>query len=142
MQHGGSMWLHTHLIQDMILICHEAFKGSVRYAWTSVPTYPRYICILPTSTKVNTILASCWFTIKRFLFDRIWFDSTISFLVQVVFCFWVVFSGVIGFLLCATEGPPVDFKNPVNPIEKLEGALKYQRELRFYNSQVIFLPFS
>ncbi|CAK7324138.1 unnamed protein product [Dovyalis caffra] len=24
-----SMWLHTHLIQDMISICHETFKGSV-----------------------------------------------------------------------------------------------------------------
>lgn len=45
-------------------------------------------------------------------------------------------SGVIGFLICSTEGPPVDFLNPVNPIEKLEGAAKYKRELRFYNSEV------
>ncbi|VFQ73037.1 unnamed protein product [Cuscuta campestris] len=80
-----SMWLHTHLIQDVISICRETFKGSVRYAWTSVPTYP---------------------------------------------------SGVIGFLLCSTEGPPVDFLNPINPIEKLEGALQYRRQLRFYNSEV------
>jgi hypothetical protein len=36
-----SMWLHTHLIQDMLSICRETFKGSVHYAWTSVPTYPR-----------------------------------------------------------------------------------------------------
>jgi spermidine synthase len=35
-----SMWLHTHLIQDMLSICRETFKGSVHYAWTSVPTYP------------------------------------------------------------------------------------------------------
>lgn len=80
-----SMWLHTHLIEDMISICHETFKGSVHYAWTSVPTYP---------------------------------------------------SGVIGFLICSTEGPPVDFLNPINPIEKIEGALKHRRELRFYNSEV------
>uniref|UniRef100_A0A5B6Z2C2 spermidine synthase n=1 Tax=Davidia involucrata TaxID=16924 RepID=A0A5B6Z2C2_DAVIN len=80
-----SMWLHTHLIQDMISICRETFKGSVHYAWASVPTYP---------------------------------------------------SGVIGFLLCATEGPPVDFMNPINPIEELEGAVKYRRELRFYNSEI------
>ncbi|XP_015571353.2 spermine synthase isoform X2 [Ricinus communis] len=80
-----SMWLHTHLIQDMISICLETFKGSVHYAWASVPTYP---------------------------------------------------SGVIGFLICSTEGPPVDFLNPVNPIEKLEGADKYKRELRFYNSEI------
>lgn len=37
-----SMWLHTHLIEDMIAVCKETFKGSVHYAWTSVPTYPRY----------------------------------------------------------------------------------------------------
>jgi len=36
-----SMWLHTHLIQDMISICRETFS-SVHYAWASVPTYPRY----------------------------------------------------------------------------------------------------
>lgn len=41
-----SMWLHTHLIQDMISICRETFKGSVHYAWASVPTYPRYWCSL------------------------------------------------------------------------------------------------
>jgi spermidine synthase len=35
-----SMWLHTHLIQDMISICQQTFS-SVHYAWTSVPTYPR-----------------------------------------------------------------------------------------------------
>ncbi|PON72120.1 Spermidine/spermine synthase [Parasponia andersonii] len=80
-----SLWLHTHLIQDMISICREMFKGSVHYAWTSVPTYP---------------------------------------------------SGVIGFLICSTEGPPVDFKNPVNPIEKVEGAVNHKRELKFYNSEV------
>lgn len=35
-----SMWLHIHLIQDMLSICQQVFKGSVHYAWTSVPTYP------------------------------------------------------------------------------------------------------
>lgn len=49
---------------------------------------------------------------------------------------YVLCSGVIGFLLCSTEGPSVDFKHPVNPIEKLEGALQHQRELKFYNSEV------
>lgn len=39
-----SMWLHTHLIQDMLAICRQTFKGAVHYAWTSVPTYPRYLC--------------------------------------------------------------------------------------------------
>ncbi|XP_051137891.1 spermine synthase-like [Andrographis paniculata] len=81
-----SMWLHTHLIQDMITICRDTFKGSVRYAWTSVPTYP---------------------------------------------------SGVIGFVLCSTEGPPVDFLQPINPIENLEeNSLENKRQLKFYNSEV------
>ncbi|KAJ1690918.1 hypothetical protein LUZ63_015073 [Rhynchospora breviuscula] len=80
-----SMWLHTHLIQDMLSICRESFKGSVRYAWTSVPTYP---------------------------------------------------SGVIGFLLCSKDGLPVDFTNPINPIEKLEGATSAGREIKFYNSEM------
>jgi hypothetical protein len=48
---------------------------------------------------------------------------------------WVC-SGTIGFLLCAKEGPSVNFLTPVNPIEKLEGATEGARELRFYNSEV------
>ncbi|KAK8583463.1 hypothetical protein V6N12_067737 [Hibiscus sabdariffa] len=80
-----SMWLHTHIIDDMISICREIFKGSVHYAWTSVPTYP---------------------------------------------------SGVIGFVICSTEGPLVDFLNPINPIENLDGADQHKRELRYYNSEM------
>jgi len=41
-----NMWLHTHLIQDMLSICRQTFKGGVHYAWTSVPTYPRYYVLL------------------------------------------------------------------------------------------------
>lgn len=48
---------------------------------------------------------------------------------------WIC-SGVIGFLLCAKEGPAVNFLSPVNPIEKLEGAMEAGREIRFYNSEV------
>jgi len=48
-------------------------------------------------------------------------------------------SGVIGFLLCAKEGPSVNFLTPINPIEKVEGATKAGREIRFYNSEVRFL---
>ncbi|XP_004498439.2 spermine synthase-like [Cicer arietinum] len=79
-----SMWLHTHLIQDLISICQQTF-ASVRYAWTTVPTYP---------------------------------------------------SGLIGFILCSKEGPDVDFVNPINPIEKVEGASEHIRELMFYNSEM------
>lgn len=54
-----SLWLHMHVIQDIITPCRQTFKGSVHYTWTSVPTYP---------------------------------------------------SGEIGFVICSSEGPPVDFK--------------------------------
>ncbi|KAH7685915.1 Spermidine/spermine synthase eukaryotes protein [Dioscorea alata] len=80
-----SLWLHTHLIQDVLSVCRQTFKGSVHYAWTSVPTYP---------------------------------------------------SGVIGFILCSTDGPPINFLSPINPIEKQKGALNFRRELRFYNSEI------
>lgn len=80
-----SMWLHTHLIQDLLSICRGIFKGSICYAWASVPTYP---------------------------------------------------SGVIGFLLCSMEGPPVDFVHPVNPIEALDDAVVHKRPLKFYNSEM------
>lgn len=40
-----SMWLHTHLIQEMLSICRETFS-TVHYAWASVPTYPRYLHML------------------------------------------------------------------------------------------------
>ena len=75
-----SMWLHTHLIEDMISICRETFKGPIHHAWASVSTYP---------------------------------------------------SGVIAFLICSTEGPLVDFVNPINPIKKLDGAHHHKRELQF-----------
>ncbi|RZC17115.1 Spermidine synthase, partial [Glycine soja] len=44
-------------------------------------------------------------------------------------------SGVIGFLLCSTEGPYVDFRNPINPID-LETNLISKQPLKFYNSEV------
>ncbi|PWZ20479.1 Spermine synthase [Zea mays] len=97
-----SMWLHTHLIQDMLSICRETFKGSVRYAWASVPTYPR-LYKLDYGGRVE--------------------------------------SGVIGFLLCAKDGPPVNFLTPVNPIEEVEGATKAGREIRFYNSEMHMAAF-
>ncbi|GMI76596.1 spermidine synthase 1 [Hibiscus trionum] len=45
-------------------------------------------------------------------------------------------SGVIGFLLCSTEGPYVDFKKPVNPMDpdQISGVAK--QPLKFYNSEV------
>ncbi|KAK8655423.1 hypothetical protein V6N13_107999 [Hibiscus sabdariffa] len=80
-----SIWLHMHIIEDIVANCRQIFKGSVNYAWTTVPTYP---------------------------------------------------SGVIGFMLCSTEGPPVDFKHPVNPVDRDDICCKSKRPLKFYNSEI------
>lgn len=80
-----SIWLHMHIIEDIVANCRQIFKGSVNYAWTSVPTYP---------------------------------------------------SGVIGFMLCSTEGPHVDFKHPVNPIEGDDSHCKSNGPLKFYNNEM------
>ncbi|KAJ8773864.1 hypothetical protein K2173_008327 [Erythroxylum novogranatense] len=77
-----SIWLHMHIIEDIVANGRRVFKGSVNYAWTTVPTYP---------------------------------------------------SGVIGFMLCSTDGPPVDFKHPVNPMEAIDNQ---SRPLKFYNSEI------
>nr|VDD56630.1 unnamed protein product [Brassica oleracea] len=87
-----SLWLHMDIIEDIVSNCREIFKGSVNYAWTSVPTYPRHL--------------------NHFF---------------LMFC-----SGVIGFMLCSTEGPDVDFKHPVNPIDDS----KSSGPLKFYNAEI------
>lgn len=79
-----SIWLHMPIIEDIVSACRQTFKGSINYAWTTVPTYP---------------------------------------------------SGVIGFMLCSTEGPAVDFQHPINPIEK-QASNESQRPLKFYNSEM------
>ncbi|XP_059292234.1 putrescine N-methyltransferase 1-like isoform X2 [Lycium ferocissimum] len=80
-----SIWLHMHIIKQIIANCRQVFKGSVNYAWTTVPTYP---------------------------------------------------TGVIGYMLCSTEGPKVDFRNPVNPIDKKPSHIKSKGPLKFYNYDI------
>ncbi|KAH7291442.1 hypothetical protein KP509_29G017000 [Ceratopteris richardii] len=81
-----SFWLHMHCIEDLASVCKQSFKGSVEYAWTSVPTYP---------------------------------------------------SGVIGLMLCSTEGPSVNFRQPVDPIEKqVSKQGKAKAPLKYYNSEM------
>ncbi|XP_022134672.1 spermidine synthase 2-like [Momordica charantia] len=47
-------------------------------------------------------------------------------------------SGVIGFLLCSTQGAEevVDFKNPINPIDPNQSFGVATKPLKFYNSEV------
>lgn len=79
-----SIWLHMHIIEDIVSVCREIFEGSVNYAWTTVPTYP---------------------------------------------------SGVMGFMLCSTKGPEVDFQHPVYQIEEDKESNK-SGPLKFYNSEI------
>ncbi|XP_044479695.1 spermidine synthase 1-like [Mangifera indica] len=45
-------------------------------------------------------------------------------------------SGVIGFMLCSTEGPFVDFKHPVNPLDPKQTSGVAKEPLKFYDSEV------
>lgn len=65
-----SIWLHMHIIEDIVANCREIFKGSVNYAWTTVPTYPRYhtsylpidsarLCIMVTELGILKVV-SCF----------------------------------------------------------------------------------
>ncbi|XP_004241004.1 spermidine synthase 2-like [Solanum lycopersicum] len=45
-------------------------------------------------------------------------------------------SGAIGFVICSTEGPPVDFKNPVNKVDVHIISAKSESPLKYYNSEV------
>ncbi|KAA0057879.1 spermidine synthase 2-like isoform X1 [Cucumis melo var. makuwa] len=48
-------------------------------------------------------------------------------------------SGVIGFLLCSTQGPKdVDFKNPINPIDSNKNFGVATQPLKFYNSEASY----
>lgn len=49
-----SIWLHMHIIEDIVANCRHIFKGSVNYAWTTVPTYPR--CALDSFLICNLFL--------------------------------------------------------------------------------------
>ena len=39
---GESLWLHMDIIKELAGMCQDVFRdGSVRYAYTTMPTYPR-----------------------------------------------------------------------------------------------------
>ena len=57
------------------------------------------------------------------------------------FSYNVIFSEAFGFVIFSTEGPAVDFRNPVNPIEKQKVATNSMGPLKYYNSEVIFQVF-
>uniref|UniRef100_A0A803LB90 PABS domain-containing protein n=1 Tax=Chenopodium quinoa TaxID=63459 RepID=A0A803LB90_CHEQI len=79
-----SFWNQEFDLESNISMCRKILKGSVNYAWSSVPFYQ---------------------------------------------------SGVIGYMLCSTEGPPVDFLHPVNPLDEKENSGISNQPLKFYNSE-------
>ncbi|KAK7389046.1 hypothetical protein VNO78_23878 [Psophocarpus tetragonolobus] len=81
---ADSLWHKNFVVADSITKCKKIFKGSVNYAWTTVPTYA---------------------------------------------------SGVIGFMLCSTEGPPVNFKHPVNPLNLEQNGVA-KGPPKFYNLEI------
>ncbi|BFG32591.1 hypothetical protein CerSpe_188660 [Prunus speciosa] len=50
-------------------------------------------------------------------------------------------SGVIGFLLCSTEGQFVDFRNPINPLDPNNSYGVAKEPLKFYNPEVHMAAF-
>ncbi|XP_020227876.1 spermidine synthase 2 [Cajanus cajan] len=81
---ADSLWHENFVVADTIANCKKIFKGSVNYAWTTVPTYA---------------------------------------------------SGVIGFMLCSTEGPPVNFKHPINPLNPEQNGVA-KGPPKFYNPEI------
>ncbi|GAQ81179.1 spermidine synthase [Klebsormidium nitens] len=45
-------------------------------------------------------------------------------------------SGIIGFMLCSTAGPKVDFKHPKNPIDDSKNANKNLQPLKYYTKEL------
>ncbi|KAL2896384.1 Spermidine synthase [Bienertia sinuspersici] len=82
---ADSFWNHEFELDKIIAICSKFFKGSVNYAWSSVPIY---------------------------------------------------ISGNIGYMLCSTEGPAVDFKHPINPLDENENSGIANEPLKYYNTEV------
>ncbi|WVZ18511.1 hypothetical protein V8G54_005833 [Vigna mungo] len=104
-----SIWFESLDIEELFTKCNQTFKGSSDYAWTTVPAYPRQASLI--------IISYSLVFQKKFLKQG------------------TDYNGVIGFLLCSTEGPYVDFRNPINPIDPENYGISNQ-PLKFYNSEV------
>ncbi|TKY55186.1 Spermidine synthase [Spatholobus suberectus] len=99
---ADSLWHKNFVVADTIANCKKIFKGSVNYAWTTVPTYARH-------------------SLFNFIFTFL--NSSSPF-------------GVIGFMLCSTEGPPVNFKHPISRLNPEQNGVA-KGPPKFYNSEVI-----
>ncbi|KAL0408616.1 UNVERIFIED_CONTAM: Spermidine synthase 1 [Sesamum radiatum] len=151
-----SIWLHMHIIEDIVANCRQIFKGSVSYAWTSVPTYPRhfpssYLFLMQLFSVLGLhIFVFFCFRSSSTLADEFQLFQILNLKTGVLCSINLTidivgrstFSGVIGFMLCTTEGPPVDFKHPINPIDADDSHIKTKGPLKFYNSEMHSAAFS
>ncbi|CAN0857350.1 Spermidine synthase 1 [Linum grandiflorum] len=105
-----SLWLHMNLIQDIVSNCREVKSSRV------LSTMPglRFLHILGMY-MTHGVFVGCFFSEH----------------VGVILC-----SGMIGFMLCSTEGPPVDFKNPVTRVEAYGSNTQVKGPLGFYNAEI------
>lgn len=67
-----SIWLHMHIIEDIVANCRQIFKGSVNYAWTTVPTYPRHI-LMTFPSPCDKLLHSYLIVSPHSLYFLCWF---------------------------------------------------------------------
>ena len=55
---GESLWLHMGIIKELAALCHDVFKGgSVQYAYTTIPTYPRCSTVLLVFCTIDVPIA-------------------------------------------------------------------------------------
>ncbi|BBG94093.1 Spermidine synthase 2, partial [Prunus dulcis] len=105
-----SIWLHMHIIEDIVANCRQIFKGSSLHIqgihFSESLLHPLPLSLSPSYTRIHRSTRMCLHG-----------------------C-----TGVIGFMLCSTEGPAVDFKHPVNPIDANDS--QKSRPLKFYNSEI------
>ena len=51
---GESLWLHLPIIKELASMCRSVFQGGdVKYAFTTIPTYPRLGCAFTTCLAVE-----------------------------------------------------------------------------------------
>ena len=51
---GESLWLHLPIITELASMCRSVFQGGdVKYAFTTIPTYPRSGCACATCLAVE-----------------------------------------------------------------------------------------
>ena len=127
-------------VQEELCVLKQKVYGfiwiSLRALWQIVARYSKALSTMhgPQFLHTQGMYAASKFVIY---FPFAWMSSKQAYPYDCphLCCFdFLHFSGMIGFMLCSTEGPTVDFKNPVYSID--EDDKQSTRPLKFYNSEV------